>query len=332
MRKSILAASIAALATPAAFAGDVTTAADFNLNINGGMTAGYFSTNNNAGSGNEDTSYQVSDFLIELSGEASKAVSFVGAFGSMSGVSVVEGNIDAPGYPYGFQYGWLSVAPTKGLSIDAGLLATNVGYEIPPTYANANITRSAVWYNEPDYYPGVRLSYDMGGMGVYVEANSDSLGTATAAWAAGINGSAASVDYAVSYFKYNGYKDLIDVILSGEVAGMTVAANLDYHQLKNAPSAGADDNALGLALYVTPSVGDFDVPLRVEYLSDGNSGIFGVDSGYTFTITPTYHYTDNTFVRAELSYVATDNKIFMDKDGGLQDNKTSFAVQAGFIF
>jgi len=51
MRNKILAASVAALVAPAAFGGTITTATD--LKLGGGMTAGYFYTNN-TGSSNED--------------------------------------------------------------------------------------------------------------------------------------------------------------------------------------------------------------------------------------------------------------------------------------
>lgn len=329
MRKSILAASIAALTSPAAFAGTITTSAD--INLNGGMTAGYFNTSNTGSNVSDD--YKVSDFMVELSGDAAKGVGFVGAFGTMAAVTVGDGGVDNSPYDYGFQYGWLTVAPADGLSIQAGMLATNVGYEVAPSYDNANIAIAALWGGQPVYYPGVRVNYDLGDLGFYVEANNDSLGTATKAWAAGVSGTADVLDYSVSYYNYNGYKDLIDVIVSADLGGLPVAANIDYHMLENAPAAGADDTAYGLALYVSPTMGEFSVPVRVEYLSDGTSGIYyGVDTAYTLTVTPTYHYTENTFVRAEVSYVSSDNAVFADKDGLPEDTKTSFAVQAGYTF
>lgn len=333
MRKSILAAAIAALTAPAAFAGSITSTAD--INLAGGITGGYFySTNTGSGTNAE---YQVSDFLVELSGEATKGVGFVGAFGTMAAVTVLDGGVgSAPVYPFDFQYGWLSVAANEKLTIDAGMLATNVGYEVAPSYDNAYASLGALWIAQPAFYPGVRASYDAGDLSFYAEASGDSaggtLGSASAAWAAGLNGSAASVDYAVSYFNYNGYKGLLDVIVSSKLGGIPVAANFDFHILKEPTVAGGDDNAFGFALYATPTFDKVDVPVRLEYLSDGNSGIYGMDSGFTFTVTPTYKFSDNTFVRAEMSFVSSDNKIFVNDSGGAQDNKTSFAVQAGFTF
>ncbi len=329
MRNKILAASVAALVAPAAFGGTITTATD--LKLGGGMTAGYFYTNN-TGSSNEDN-YQVSDFILELSAEPTEGVGFVGALGTMAAITVTDGGVGNTPYANDFQYGWLTVTPAEGITIEAGKLATRVGYEVAPSYGNAHATIAALWGGQPVYYPGVRLSYDASdSLGFYVEANNDELGTAKSASAVGVGGNVSGLDYSVSYYRYNGYKDLVDVIVATEIAGMPVAANIDYHMLEEAPAPGADDTAYGVALYVTPTIGAVEVPVRVEFLNDGTSGVFGVDSATTFTITPTYRYTENSFVRAELSYVSSDNKIFSDDKGVAEDTKTSFAVQAGFTF
>ena len=75
------------------------------------------------------------------------------------------------------------------------------------------------------------------------------------------------------------------------------------------------------------------IPVRVEYISDGTSGLYeGVDSGYTFTVTPTYHYTENTFVRGELAYISASNDVFTKDDGSVTGTNTSFNVQAGVTF
>jgi len=336
MRNKILAASVAALVAPAAFGGTITTATD--LKLGGGMTAGYFYTNN-TGSSNEDN-YQVSDFILELSAEATEGVGFVGAIGRMATITVMDGGVNnSTVYANNdFQYGWLTVAPAEGITIEAGKLATRVGYEVAPSYGNAHATIAALWGGQPVYYPGVRLSYDASdSLGFYVEANNDELGTAKSASAVGVGGNVSGVDYSVSYYRHNGYKDLVDIIVATEIAGMPVAANIDYHMLEEAPAPGADDTAYGVALYVTPTIGAVEIPVRVEFLNDGTSGVYehngkDVDSVRTFTITPTYRYTENSFVRAELSYVSSDNKIFSDDKGVAEDTKTSFAVQAGFTF
>ncbi len=327
MRKSILAATIATLTMPAAFAGTIASTAD--IKLAGGMTAGYFYTSN-TGSDNNDN-YQVSDFVVELSGDATEGVGFVGAFGTLAAITILDGGVGNSPYSYGLQYGWLTVAPVEGLSIEAGKLATKVGYEVAPSYGNQYATIAALWGGQPVYYPGLRVNFDAGGMGFYAEANDDALGSADSAWAVGTNGSVGPMDYAVSYYTYDGYKSLVDVIVSGKIGNIPVAANFDYHMLDEAPVAGGDDTAFGIALYATPSLSDrITVPVRVEFLSDGDSGVFGVDSATTLTITPTYNFSGNTFVRAELSYVSSDNRIFADENGASEDTKTSFALQAGY--
>ncbi len=115
---------------------------------------------------------------------------------------------------------------------------------------------------------------------------------------------------------------------------MPVAANLDYHLLDDPVKvASKDDTAWDLALYAAPDLGGgWSLPVRLEYLSDGTSGILGgVDSAFTLTVTPTYRV-GPAFVRAEVAYVSANNKVFVDDQGVAQDSKTTFAVQAGTTF
>jgi len=147
------------------------------------------------------------------------------------------------------------------------------------------------------------------------------------------------INYAVSYD--NGFKsystsskDILDIIVSGTFGGIDAALNLDYQKL-DTQVGNLDDSAYGLALYATfPVAAMTTIPVRVEYTSDGTSGIYGgVDSAYTFTVTPTYHYTDNTFVRGEVAYFSTSNDVFTKDDGLTKTGtNTSFALQAGVTF
>jgi len=47
------------------------------------------------------------------------------------------------------------------------------------------------------------------------------------------------------------------------------------------------------------------------------------------TVTPTFKPIKNSFVRAEVAYVSTDNRVFKN---GTEDNKTTLAVELGFTF
>ncbi|MEW5754673.1 MAG: outer membrane beta-barrel protein [Pseudomonadota bacterium] len=306
--------------------------------LSGGIAAGYYKTTN---TGSDDTdNFQVSDVLLQFSRAASsQGVGYTLGFGSLAAISVLDGGVNnSTTYAdFGVQYGWVSVVPVDGLTIDAGKLATNVGYEVTPSLTNPHMTLAALWNGQPAYYPGLRVSYAIGDVTVFGEVSDDTVTvngtTATAANSIGVKGSAAGIDYVASYYNYSGAKNIVDVIASTKLGEIPVAINLDYHMLDDAAKvSGNDDNAYGVALYAKPSFGAVSVPVRVEYMNDGTSGIYGVDTGYTLTVTPTYTFPDNSFVRAEVSYVTTDNEIFSDKNGAPEDTKTSFGVQAGVLF
>jgi len=338
-----------AIALPAAQAGTLTTSGA-DMTLSGGFTAGYNYTSNSFGPGpqTDPDDYTVSDFLIDLSGESMNGgVAFTAAYGLLSMPSVWDGGVTHPNPTsspaMGFQYGYVSVPTGGGVTIDAGKLATNIGYEVAPTYANANILLGAVWYEQPVYYTGVRATWGGDGINVYVEANDDTVphfgSTANNRNAVfGVNGSAGGFNYAVSYENafFSDGKDILDIIVSHTFGGIDTALNLDYLKLDTTPAAppNADDSAYGLALYATFPVSSMvSVPVRVEYMNDGTSGLYeGVDTGYTFTVTPTYRPTDTTFVRAELAYISAKNDLFYDDKNKLQGTNTSFALQGGVTF
>jgi len=341
------------IALPAAQAGSV-TAGSADITVSGGATAGYFRTTNIGAKDVDD--YEVSDFLVELSTPSDGAVGVTAAFGHLGQNSVWEGGVPAnhggAENNVDLQYGYLTVPAGAGVTVDAGILATMIGYEVAPSYANANILLGGVWYAQPVYYKGVRATWAGNGFNVFAEANDDpSVGGKSAV--VGVNGSAGGINYAVSYD--NGFKsystsskDILDIIVSGTFGGIDAALNLDYQKLDTTPTvpANADDSAYGLALYATFPVSQMvTIPVRFEYLSDGTSQIYssgiytaptppkyGIDSAYTFTVTPTYHYTENTFVRGEVAYVSASNDVFLDDKGAPQGSNTSIALQAGVTF
>ncbi|WP_457627900.1 outer membrane beta-barrel protein [Persephonella sp.] len=109
--------------------------------------------------------------------------------------------------------------------------------------------------------------------------------------------------------------------------------------------AGADSSAWGVALnldfdFLNAQIANVTVPIRIEYVDNGDStdmwgsGIYltGKKSAWSFTITPTYKPTKNTFARVELSYISTDQKVFNDDSGSTKDNRTTVAFEAGFLF
>jgi len=333
MKKTTLIAltGLALGASSTAFAGSVKTGND-DITIEGGVTAGYFYSGDQAGS-NEDN-ILLSDFMLEVSG--GDKTTFAAGLGIANSQTVYGGGAGAAGNTIAtnIQYAYLTPTLAKGVTLDLGLLATNIGYEVQQSYANGNILRGAVWNSQPIYYPGIRANVEVAGMNAYVELSDTFPGGAAAskAGAAGVSGAASGMDFALNYRQINNGNGLVNVILSSQVAGMDVGLNFDYITLDSAPTAGADTSAYGLALYVTPKVAGMDIPVRVEYLNDGTSGAYGgVDTGYSFTVTPTMALSKNSFLRVELSYLGTD-KLDIDGDGTVGDSAMSAALQGGYLF
>jgi len=368
MNKKLIALAVAgAIASPLAAQAGTLTTANMDITLSGGATGGY--------SYNSDTGrdkFIVDDALIDLSSEA-----MTGGMGVTLGIGTLTGNSLAGASNLGVigassgtsststtsvQYGYVTVKPTNELTVDAGKIATNVGYEVVPSYANGNILRGMVWNAQPTYYTGARGTYSMGGMSFYVEANKDAVvsssitnSTNAAGGAIGASGSFGGVDASFSYFSDTNEKNIYDFIFSTNVGGIDLAANIDFQQLAKAQKKvaynpnwviGQDDNAYGVALYATvPLSGNWSLPIRFEYVDDGTSGIYGfqyknpttskleANKATSLSVTPTYNFSSSTFVRAELAYVSTDKKsTFVDDKGVLTDSNIVVGAQGGVLF
>ena len=139
------------------------------------------------------------------------------------------------------------------------------------------------------------------------------------------------------------------VLCTSVDAGIVKAGiEADYTTLDDAAKiSGADDSAWGVALNLDIDLLDAQIanvtfPIRIEYVDNGDSapgsvlgsGIYltGEGSTWSFTITPTWKPTKNTFARVEAAYISTDKKVFEEDDGSLKDNRTVLAFEAGFLF
>lgn len=325
------------------------TVLNSDIDLSGGITAGYFYSNNTGSSKNDD--FKVSNLIISLSSQPKNGgLGFTTAFGSILLPTLYDGGItdnkSILSKNFGVLFGYATYAPVENLTIDAGLLTTNIGYEIATSFANPNITYGTVFYAQPFIYPGARITYTYKDFKFYAEANKDkgyldsspTLPT-SGAYAIGTLGTIYGINYALSYYDYTAYKNLIDLVLSKNInENLDLALNFDYQWLdKTAKQPGKDDNGYGIAFYLIPKSGNISLPIRLEYINDGSkgkeNGIYSnVSSAYTITLTPTYKPSNNTYIRAEVSYFKSDNKIFSDKSSNLKDSKTSAALEVGFLF
>ncbi|WP_028951154.1 outer membrane beta-barrel protein [Sulfurihydrogenibium subterraneum] len=325
------------------------TVLNSDIEFSGGLTTGYFYSNN-TGSSNHDN-FKVSNFIISLSSQPKDGgIGFNTMFGSILLPTLYDGGITDNkailNKNFGVLAGYLTYLPFENLSVDVGLLTTNIGYEIATSFSNPNITYGSVFYAEPFIYPGIRITYSYKDFKFYGEVNKDkgyldgstSLPT-SGAYAVGTLGTLYGINYALSYYDYTAYKNLINLVLSKSLnQNLDVALNMDYQWLDNtAKQQGHDKYGYGIAFYIIPKMENISFPIRIEYIKDGSkgkeSGIYNnVASGYSFTITPTFKPSKNTYIRIETSYFKTDNKIFTDKSGNPKDSKMSEAVELGILF
>ncbi len=309
MKKIVGSLAAAAMITGIATAGEVSF--DLPVAVHGGFSAGYkYVQSDNEG-------FEVTNFLVELSKDAKEGIGFTASFGYLA-----ENLPSSTGDNFGLQYGYLTVMPMEGLTLDAGVLATMVGYEVANTYANPNITIARIWGGQPVYYGGARFTYAVGETTtVFAEVNDDGK---DGAWSIGGTGSFGGVDVVASYYDKNNPSepDIIDLILSSNFGGIDVALNFDYQM-------GRNDDGYGLALYVTPNLGNIAIPIRIETFDDNGSGAYG-NKGWDLAITPTFRFNENGYVRAEVFYYdydAAENVL-----GTNDDSNTIYRVEFGYTF
>jgi hypothetical protein len=355
--KKLAVLSGAILSVAVANAGQITVA-NSDIKIDGALTTGYF-TSNNTGSSTHD-SFKVSSFILGLSSDAKDGgIGFNVGFGTVLLPTVYDGglvdNKAIINKSFGPIYAVLSYKPISSLTLDAGLLTTNIGYELATSFTNPNITYGAVWSAQPFIYPGTRITYALGDIKFYAEASKDKIyfdGKSTpitnpsgrnlslsGAYAVGSLGTLYGINYAISYYDYTAYKNLVDIVLSKSINdNLDVGINFDYQWLDStAKASGHDSKGYGVAGYIIPKSGNFSLPVRIEYMNDGSkgkeSGIYnGVSKAWTITATPTFRPTKNTYIRGEVSYVNSDEKIFKDNSGNQKDTKVSAVAELGFLF
>lgn len=337
-------------ATPLVHAGS-TTALHSDLVFSGGIASGYFysfSSPETVAENQDD--FRVTDFIVEVSSEegqnkgAPGALDFTGGIGLLrEEISIFDGGViglTPPPVTADIQYGWITVRPTNMFTVEWGQLHTKLGYEVTPTFENPNVLHGALYTELPTYYPGARVTFNWQDMfNVFAEATNNTSLNGTNSWILGVNGTLAGFNYLLGYENVDDGFSLVDLVLGANIQGVKAAFEADYWfaSERDLPPGATDDNGWGIGLWVAPTFQMFSVPVRLEYVNGGDTGLFSTplgntDSAFTVTVTPTYYFTNNAFVRAELAFISSDNDVFLNDDGELEDSNTSFNLQGGFVF
>jgi Putative beta-barrel porin-2, OmpL-like. bbp2 len=313
------------------------------LEITGGISAGFFSASN-PGQDESDNEFLLSNFLVELSPkDKTLPVGFVGAFGEISTPSL----LDTPKNNNNFdiEYGSLILRPITGVSLETGLLLPNAGFEDSYTYNNRNITLGVIASQQPYNAYGARMGYDFNGLylcaGYYKQRLNDQEyvvngSSAPDSWEIGLSGSVFDSNVSIYHYHLEGLRNLTGAAVEYTIKNIYIAFNIDYWVWGSSmKSAHASESSIGGAIYVCPSFGKFSIPLRLEYIDQGESKIYIESTNakhiYTATISPTYHILDNAYIRAEFSYVKADSA-FADKSGNLENERIYLAAEVGYLF
>ena len=267
---------------------------------------------------------------------------------------------------------WLAFVtykPVAGLSLDAGLLWTNFG-ERPVTILNPHITRGVLFTANPVLLTGARGTYDAGVAKVYVGAgkageyqlmgpvytkvlNNHYSNYIEAGVTSNLKQFGLPVDVSLHTYNENGNRDIYAATVGGDLGIVSLGLEVDYFKADDALKIpGHSSNAWGTALCanVKPVAG-VQVPVRIEYADNKDTiliptiGTSGLKLGnakkvWTFTITPTYNPTKNTFFRSEVSYAKSsgalrageDAWLFNDSNGNHKTSRITSAVELGFLF
>ncbi len=309
------------------------------LRLTGGISGGYFYVSNPG----EDTSgseFLLSNLLVEISSKDEVLpIGFTAAYGETSTPSV----LDAPenNKRLGIEYAGIVLKPTSALTVDMGLLGPNSGFENTYTFENENILLGAVASQQPYNAYGAKFGYEAGGLtfwgGYYKDRlDEEEYDSPADAWELGVGGDVYGNEVSLYHYHVGGFRYLTGVVVERTIEGMDVGVNVDYWTwASDMKDLHGSDSALGGAFYINQHFGDFSIPLRIEYIRQNGSGIYienpDTDGIFSVVITPTYHFSENAYGRAEVSYVAADDG-FADESGAFRDTHTGLAVEFGIIF
>ena len=125
-------------------------------------------------------------------------------------------------------------------------------------------------------------------------------------------------------------------VIERTIENIDLALNVDYWTWDDeVENLYGSKSSIGAAIYICPNSGKCSVPVRLEYINQDRGQIYienlNTKHIYSATISPTWHFNDNAYVRAESAYVKADGG-FADDIGIIKDSRINFAVELGLFF
>jgi hypothetical protein len=309
------------------------------IKLAGGISAGYFYASN-PGVDVSDDEFMLSNFLIELSSTNEELpIGFTGAFGQTSTHSILgtpEQNDD-----YDIEYASLTLKPSNGIGLEMGLLEPNSGFENTYTYNNKNILLGAIASQQPYNAYGARVSYDISSISIWGGYYKDRLddeeyNSPDYTWEIGVSGSLNDTDFNIYNYYIKGQRNLVGASVERTIGNIDLAFNIDYWKWsEDVESLYEKDSSIGAAFYFCPNFDKFSIPIRLEYINQDKSQLYtespDTQDIYSATVSPTWHFNDSAYIRAEAAYINGDSA-FEDDSGNIKDHRFNLAVELGYLF
>jgi Putative beta-barrel porin-2, OmpL-like. bbp2 len=309
------------------------------INLTGGISAGYFYASN-PGEDTSDDAFLLSNLLVEISSaDDTLPVSFVGAFGETSTPSILdtpENNTDLK-----IEYASLILKEITNFNLEMGLLQPYSGFENTYTFNNKNVILGAVASQQPYNAYGARVNYDMNEISLWGgyyknRLDDEEYNSPDYTWEIGVSGSIAENDFSIYDYHIGGQRNLLGAVIEHSIGNVDLAFNIDYWNWDNRmEGVYGSKSSIGAAFYICPNFSNFSIPIRIEYINQDESQIYienpDTNRIYAATFSPTWHFNENAYVRAESAYVKA-NGAFMDKNGYTKDNRINLAIEVGFLF
>ena len=317
-----------------------------------GVSSGYFYSTN-TGESNKDK-FMISNFLLSWDYTPQNIpVNLSTGMGGTSTPSLLDNPYDSDSQPdIDIEYADFTVTPMDKtpLSVEMGLLQPNAGYEDTYTFNNKNITVGVLASQQPYNAYGLRVNYSLNDnlnlyVGYYknrkdedeysVDFNNKNYKVKNA-WETGIAGSIEDIDYALYYYQLNNFRKLLGISFEKDFNNLYLAFDMDYWnwdtRLENYYGS---KSSIGGSIYISPSFGKFEFPLRLEYIHQGESKIY-IDSEktkniYSITLTPTYHFSDSIYLKLEGAYINAKDG-FENNEGKIKDSRYYISSEIGVVF
>ncbi len=267
---------------------------------------------------------------------------------------------------------WLaevSIVPIDGFKLSGGILWSKYG-EKPVTFLNPHISRGLMFvFFDPVVYTGARAEYTLnlpglGKVGVYAGYNQanglknvdailggyyPNIPSSKDAYELGITGDinlGAKIKYGLHYYDEAGGRNIWTLCLKSDFGIVKGGIQYSYTSKddiikKNDGNTSNSYWGIGVNFNISlldAAIANVEFPMRIEYVKldwDGTDNDTDKDKIWSFTITPTWKPTKNTFLRAEYTYTKSDSKMFVDTgkaNPSTDDTRSTYAIEAGFLF